>query len=416
MYTRILAVRDNGLNFFHRFEPGVWSVTAIGLLNSAAFAISLPFIALYLYANRGMSMTSVGLVIFSTGLISAATQLYSGALCDRIGRRPLLLSSVMAGTVLYAVMAVLVGTVAPIWLIIAVYALVRSALMMQRPAIQSMIVDLCPRERLLEANGVLRVGQNLGWAMGPAFGGYLLAFLPYGWLFGITALINLVVVFIAVRLIKETGQGSLERISLRGIFSAGRDRRFLAFTMLCTFFFLAMGQMGSTLSVFATERAGFSLAQYGTLLTLNGLMVAAFQYPMARLVNRLPHARALQLGSVFYTFSYLMLGLVGSYGLAFSAMVINTLGEMSIAPTTLAVVGEQAPPGARGRYMGFYGLSETMGSSLGPLWGGVLLDTFPHTPMGVWGFIALPIFLAGLGFRLWGRTGPSIRRLQSASL
>jgi MFS family permease len=403
MFTRIMAVKNNGLNFFHRFEPGVWSVTAIGLLNSAAFAISLPFMALYLNQTRGMSMTSVGLIIFLTGLISAATQLFSGALCDRIGRRPLLLASVTAGTVLYAAMALLVGITAPIWLVIVVWTLVRSALMMQRPSIQSMIVDLCPRERLLEANGVLRVGQNLGWAMGPALGGYLLAFLPYAWLFAITALINLFVIFIAVRLIKETGQNTLERISLQGIFAAGRDRRFLAFTALCTLFFLAMGQMGSTLSVFATEWAGFSLAQYGTLLTLNGLMVAAFQYPLARVVNRLSHSRALQLGSVFYTISYLMMGLVGSYGLAFGAMVVTTLGEMTIAPTTLAIVGEQAPPGARGRYMGFYGLSETLGSSLGPLWGGILLDGFPRTPLAVWGLIALPVFLAGWGFRLWGR-------------
>ncbi len=402
MNTYILAVKNNGLSFFRRFNPGVWNVTAIGLLNSAAFAISLPFLALYLNESRHIPMTVVGLIIFLTGIITAGTQLLAGALCDRLGRRPLLIASVVAGTVLYAAMAVLVGLTAPVWLIIVVYTLVRCALMMQRPSIQAMIVDLAPRERLLEANGVLRVGQNLGWAMGPAVGGYLLAFLPYAWLFGITAAVNVAIIFLSVRLIKETGQNSMERIDLRAVFSAGRDRRFLAFTALCVLFFLAMGQMGTTLSVYSTERIGFSLAQYGALLTLNGLMVAAFQYPLARVVGRIPHPRALQLGAILYTVSYLMWGLVGGYPLAIAAMVVNTLGEMTIAPTTLAVVGELAPPEARGRYMGFYGLSETLGSSLGPLWGGVLLDAFPRSGLAVWGFIALPIFLAGWGFRFWG--------------
>jgi hypothetical protein len=47
--------------------------------------------------------------------------------------------------------------------------------------------------------------------------------------------------------------------------------------------------------------------------------------------------------SLLYALSYLMLGLVGSYSLALAAMAVNTLGEMTIAPTTLAVVGELAP-------------------------------------------------------------------------
>jgi MFS family permease len=389
--------------FIGRFNPGIWFITIVGFLNSAGFAISLPFIALYLHQDRHLPMTVIGVIIIAGGLASAAVQLYAGALCDRLGRRPLLVVSVFAGAGLYAVLAVLVYFEAPVWLIVTVYTLVRCALMMQRPAIQAMIVDLCPRERLVEANGIMRIGQNLGWATGPALGGYLLASISYAWLFGVAAIISGMVIFSVVFLVKESCLLNGERLTLAGIFSASRNRYFLVFVILCTLFFVSMGQMTTTLSVFSVDRAGFSLEQYGVLLTLNGLLVALLQYPVARLVNRLPHSRVLQAGSLLYALGYLVMGLVGSYWVAFTAMVIITLGEITTAPTMLAVVGETAPSGQRGRYMGFYGLSETIGVSTGPLLGGILLDNFANNSMAIWGVIGLVALLAGFGFFFWGR-------------
>jgi MFS family permease len=200
-----------------------------------------------------------------------------------------------------------------------------------------------------------------------------------------------------------------ERLTLAGIFSASRNRYFLVFVILCTLFFVSMGQMTTTLSVFSVDRAGFSLEQYGVLLTLNGLLVALLQYPVARLVNRLPHSRVLQVGSLLYALGYLVMGLVGSYWVAFTAMVIITLGEITTAPTMLAVVGEIAPAGQRGRYMGFYGLSETIGVSTGPMLGGILLDSFATNGLAIWGIIGIVALLAGFGFFFWGRSGSYIR-------
>ena len=82
-------------------------------------------------------------------------------------------------------------------------------------------------------------------------------------------------------------------------------------------------------------------------------------------------------------------------------MAVVTLGEITIAPTTLAVVGEMSPPTWRGRYMGFYGLSETLGISTGPLIGGILLDAFPTGRLTIWGGIACFALLAAIGFSRW---------------
>lgn len=401
MSSSVINARATSVSFVRRFKPGIWYLTIIGFINSAGFSLSLPYIALYLNQNRGISMTVVGLIILLTGLISAAVQLASGALCDRLGRRPLLIASMVSGTVLFGWMALLIEVTAPVWAIIVVYTGLRGAIVMANPAIQSMVVDHCPRERLTEAYGLVRIGGNLGWALGPALGGFLLASLHYSWLFGVATLMRGLALIFALITVKESFVACQEHITLHSIFQAGQDRSFLGFTLLCLLLFLAMGQMSTTLSVYTVERAGFSDAMYGSLLTLNGLMVVALQYPVTRTLQRLTKKTALILGSCLYALGYFSMSLVGHYFVALVAMAVVTLGEMTIAPTTLGVVGEMSPATWRGRYMGFYGLSETIGVSAGPLLGGILLDGFPHGRASIWGVIAGAALLAALGFTLW---------------
>jgi hypothetical protein len=53
--------------------------------------------------------------------------------------------------------------------------------------------------------------------------------------------------------------------------------------------------------------------------------------------------------------------------------------------------------------MGFFSLSQTFGHALSPLFGGILLDTFPAEPRLLWGIIGSVGIAAAFGFLLWGR-------------
>ena len=397
---------------FDRFKAGIWIITAIELLSAAGFSICLPFLALYLYQERGLPMTLVGMVILIAGLCSAATQVVGGGLSDRFGRRPLLLGAAGIRVLLYSGMAVLIGISAPIWAIVAAYIAQQSVGMMVHPATSAMVADLSPKDRLTETYGLLRVGRNLGWAAGPAVGGYLVTFLSYAWLFGVAALIGALAFCVVLLFLRESFPGVTEQVNLRSMFSVASDHTFLMFTGLSLLVFLAMGQLISTLSVFTVDRIGFTTAQYGLLLTMNGLIVILFQYPVARGVNRLAKSSGLILGSLLYGLGYLSLGWVGSFGWALAAIVIITTGEIIFSPTALAVVSELSPQDRRGRYMGFFGLSEILGISVGSLVGGVLLDVFPTDPQFIWGTIAFVAFVAAVGFHRWGvarRTTSSMR-------
>jgi len=160
--------------------------------------------------------------------------------------------------------------------------------------------------------------------------------------------------------------------------------------------------MMSTLSIFTVDIMGLSTAQYGLLLTTNGLIVVLFQYPIAYKLGNAIKSRVLIIGSLIYTLGYLIFGWAGGFSWAVIAIVVITIGEIIHAPTSLAVVGELAPSKYSGRYMGVFGLTQILGISIGPLLGGILLDAFPATPLAIWGIIALLGVLAASGYYLWG--------------
>lgn len=390
-------------NIFRRFPPGVWLMTVVDMFVTIGFSIALPFLALYLHNERGLSMSVVGMIFLISGLCTAGTNMIGGMLSDRFGRRRLFITITTVSIFAYAALSVLIGVSAPIWLIAVAYIVARSIIGTINPTVMAIAADLSPKDRLTETYAFIRVGGNVGFALGPALGGYLMAFLSYGWLLSVSALTCLIVALLILFFLRESFTGSGERVDLRSTLAVAQDRPFLIFIMFSILLILSVAHLGSTLSVFSVDRMGFTTAQYGLLLTTNGIMVAVTQYPVAYVVNKFSKSKGLILGSMFYAIGYLTLGWITNYSWAIISMVIITSGEVVFSPISSAVVAESAPPDKRGRYMGFFAISQTIGFSLSPLFGGVLLDVFPTNNIALWGIIASVGLVAAVGFWRWGK-------------
>jgi len=390
-------------NAFYRFESEVWIISIIEFFRAIGWSVCIPFLSLYLYQDRGLSMTLVGVILLAGGLCSAVSQVFGGALSDRFGRRPILFMTALVSVFLNAGLAILIGISAPVWAIAIVYIAGRSMLMTTRSVILAMVADFTSKERLTEAYGIVRIGANIGWAAGPAIGGYLATFLPYAWLFGIPTLTCGIVSLLVFFFIHESSSGVSRKVDFRNMLPTADAQPFLVFVVLSLLVFIVAGQLTGTLAIFAVDRVGFSTTQYGLLLTLNGLIVILFQYPMTLALRRIAKFRALIIGSLLYGIGYLSLGWITQFGWALGAMAIITTGEIISAPVQLSVIGELSPQDQRGRYMGIFGVSETIGMSIGPLLGGILLDAFPFDLRLVWAPIASIAFVATMGYYWWAR-------------
>jgi MFS family permease len=388
-------------NAIGRHKTGIWIVSLQSLLTAAGFSITIPFLSLYLFQDRGLTMTVVGTIMMAAGLFAAFAHVLGGEISDRIGRRPVIIIALSIRVFMYAVMAILIGFTAPIWSIVTCYFIGQAIGMMERPASSAIVTDLSPKKKLTEAYGLLRVGMNLGWAAGPAIGGYMAISLPYSWLFGVAALLTALAFIIVSFSLRETYTKPIEKLDLRSMSSVVKDRSFMVFSIISILFFLLMGQMMSTLSIYTVDIMGLSTAQYGLLLTTNGLIVVFLQYPVAYKLGSFSKSRLLIIGSLLHTIGFFIFGWSGAFTMSIIAMVIITLGEIIHAPTSLSVVGEIAPQRYRGRYMGVFGLTQIIGISASPLLGGILLDIFPSKPLMIWGPLALLGIAAAAGYYLW---------------
>jgi predicted MFS family arabinose efflux permease len=388
---------------FKRFPPGIWLMMVVDMFVTIGFSIAMPFLALYLYNERGLSMSVVGTVFLVSGLCTAGTNMLGGMLSDRIGRRRLFISITIFSIFAYAALSVLIGTSSPVWLIALVYVIARSVFGTINPTVMAVVADLSPNDRLTETYAFVRVGGNIGFALGPALGGYLINTLTYGWLLSISAFSCLVVALLIIFFLHEAYGGGGERVDMKSTLAVAKDRLFLVFIAFSLLLVLSVAHLGSTLSVFTVDRIHLSTEQYGLLLTTNGIMVAITQYPVTYVVSKFSKQIGLIAGSLFYTIGYFSLGFVEQFNWAVMSLIIITAGEVVFSPISSSVVAESAPPDKRGRYMGFFALTQTIGYSLAPLFGGVLLDSFPTNNIAIWGIIASIGLIAALGFWRWGQ-------------
>jgi MFS family permease len=79
-------------------------------------------------------------------------------------------------------------------------------------------------------------------------------------------------------------------------------------------------------------------------------------------------------------------------------MLIITIGEMVITPAGHSYASILADPGHRGRYLGFFNLSQSFGWAFGPLLGGILLDSIPGRSLVIWSIISGLALVSAAGF------------------
>ena len=81
-------------------------------------------------------------------------------------------------------------------------------------------------------------------------------------------------------------------------------------------------------------------------------------------------------GTIFYVIGFALFGIVTTYVLFALNIVIITIGEMIVVPTSQALVANFAPEEMRGRYMAIAGLSWAVPSTIGPGLAGYILDNY----------------------------------------
>ena len=397
MVTKVLAAI--------RSDKGI-ALAAAWSFNQLAYAIVYPFIPIYLCQERQLPYSTASIIFPLLGLATVLAPVPCGWLTDRFGYTRMMLAGQFFRGIIFFTLAFFVFIKAPFWLF-AVSLMLNTAVGTGfQVGSDAYLVHNAEKDALPGFYSKIRIGFNVGWALGPMLGAFF-AKTPY-WAFFIgTGLLCMVgtwythvsccrgVKVPAVVRRKSTAHG--KSTLMRDIFS---NRAFLLLTLATLLLTLLSSQLYSTMSIFATATVEISRNALGSIYSLNGFMVLLLQLPVTALLKRskIPLHYQLAGGACLYALGYFQLGFAGGAWAIAIAVVVITLGELVVQPNLSAAISREVPPANSGKMMSVSSLMRGIGSSVGPWLGGQFYSALPK--LALWSILSSFAGCAAVTFML----------------
>ncbi|MGE5702398.1 MAG: MDR family MFS transporter [Clostridia bacterium] len=387
------------------FHPVAWGVIIGTFLSRTGFFMTIPFLGIYLGKGKGIDPAMVGAILAVSLLVGTMSSFIGGALSDRFGRYPVMISAMATWSV------VLVGFAFAneswqFFILSGLNGLCRSVF---EPTARALLADVTPADRRTDAFQARYFAINIGGAIGPLVGlklgagssSSLLPFLISASIFAAYAVVLVVFMVLFKQITQPNADSVTVKEMVRIVFT---DKIFLYFLLGNLFVAGAYSHLDTTLSQFIGHDR---VETYSFLFVINTLSVLVFQYPLAKLMKRFSSLTSLKIGCLLFGLGLFGFGLFDNLVLLALSMVVFTMGEILSFVVGDVLIGEIAPDHLRGAYYGASGFA-FLGQSVCAWIGGILLQVlgFGQGPLifailMLLAFIAFPFFHRGQ--LLWER-------------
>lgn len=349
----------------------IWITVALDLVG---FGIVVPILGRY--AERfGASGLEVGLLFASFSLAQLVFAPILGRLSDRIGRKPVIMISLL-GT---AVGSFVTGAAGALW-VLFVGRILDGASGASVAVAQGAVTDLAPpseRPRLL---GLLGAAFGVGFVVGPALGGLASLggeHIPF-YVAGTVALVNAAV---AWRRLPETRPADVRRAAHEAAKNdTGAKVRLWGLAVAGFTAIVAFSGFEATFSLLAGDRFRLTEAGIAAIFVGVGVVLVAVQGGLIRPINaKIGTQRSLQVGLVLNSAGLVVLAFAETWPLLIVALALLTVGQGLVTPNLSSLVSGRVPDHRRGEALGFQQGVNALGRVAGPAIAGVLYD---HVAIG----------------------------------
>ena len=367
------------------------------LVSTMGVSMIWPFLTIYLRQRLGIPLSTVTALLTLDSIMSILSSFVAGPAADRFGRKGIMALSLGMMGITYVVMSRAVAL--PLFALLI--ALRGAFTPLYRIGADAMIADLIPTEKRADAYGLLRMMNNVGFAVGPTAGGFITSS-SYTTAFLIAAGAMIVFsLFVSIGMVEtlppeaKTAASTPEKAG--GYDRIFKDRFYLAFVGATTMTGMASSLIFVLLFVYAKENFGIPESRAGFLMAINALMVVFLQVLIVQKTKHRPPLYVLAAGALLYALGVGSIALGKGMSAFAVSMVIVTLGELIVVPTSTSLAASLAPVDMRGRYMSIYWLAWSISHGLGPVIGGLLNDHIAPQAIWiggfVWGLLSVFVFL-----------------------
>ena len=335
------------------------------LVNLIGFGIIIPLLPFYA-TTFGASPLVVGLLFASFSLAQLFASPLLGAWSDRWGRRPILIFS-LVGTVVSFVMLAVAHSLTMLFAARIVDGLSGGNITTAR----AYIGDIATEENRAKSFGILGAAFGLGFIIGPALGG-LFAHISYTAPIWAAAAITVMATFLAWFWLPET----VHRVNavagspwkaLRELSGRPNLRRLLAIDFM---YWSSFGVYQTTFALFGAHRFGFDATHTGYLLAAFGFLGVLVQVGLVGpIVKQLGEKQTLMAGLIFAAIGWGGSAMTYSLWVFIAMLVPGAIGIGLCNPSLVSLVSGAAGRHEQGRVQGAAGALESLGRTIGPVWG-----------------------------------------------
>lgn len=342
-------------------------------IDMVGFGIVIPVLPLYAQ-NFGASPLAIGALV---GVYSAVQFVFSplwGKLSDRIGRRPVLITSVIGTAIGFFIM----GKATVLW-VLFLARIIDGISGGNVSTAQAYIADITPPEKRSSAMGMIGAAFGLGFVFGPMIGGLLSHFslaAPFYFAAALAAL-NALLIFLVLpeSLAPEHRSGQRPKQSIAEVFNHANGPA-LGTVMLVYFLSITGFAMMTALNaLFLSHRFGFDARHIGYVFAYIGTLGVIIQGGLlGRFVKKFGEKRLATIGALVLAASLFALPLSSSTGTLMAVCLGIAIGNGFLTPTLNGLASLYVDKTWQGRALGLMQSAGSLGRTIGPIVGGYLLS------------------------------------------
>jgi DHA1 family tetracycline resistance protein-like MFS transporter len=325
----------------------------------------------------GAGVVTALFAVFS--LFSFFSSPFLGALSDKIGRRPVLIISLLSTTIGWLIFAA-ANSVFFLFLGRIIDGLAAGNF----PIAQNYLLDIAKTEKEKTANlGLIGAIFGIGFIIGPMFGGLLGSFslrLPF-YFVGFLALLNTIFAYFYLPETNHTRrEGKISLNPLVPIVSVIKQKIFLSGLLAIFFFGLAIAIQQSVFSLYVYQVFGWGTFAVGLLMAGIGVLIAFNQGFLLRKLIRsfrqdylaIISLILLGIGFIFLGIGYLPFFLIGVLGITFG----QSIGRVILT----SLLAKKADSSRQGELLGVLTSITSLSMIIGPLLAGFIFIKHPAGP------------------------------------
>jgi multidrug resistance protein len=368
-------------------------------IHLVGFGIVIPLLPYYA-ETYGANGAMVGMLVASFSLMQFLFTPIWGRLSDRIGRRPVLLGSLVVTGISYIVFAH-ADSLAVLFASRVLAGIAGAAI----STAHAYVADTTEPSRRTQGMGLIYAAFGAGFIFGPAIGGTLSRFgysVPGYAAAGLAFLsATLALGLLPESLTPEARRAAATKLRTRLSFASVLRRPVVGPAMALFFVStLCFAAMEATFAIYGEQKFRLGPQEVGYLMAFVGVVASVLQGGIVgALARRFGEGVLVRTGFMTMGIGLVAMGIAPVFALLVLAMGVVAIGSSLSGPSLAGLVSFAAGSEEQGAVLGVYSSMGSLARAIGPLLGGLAFDHIAYSsPMWLGG--AVVMVSAWLAFRL----------------